>query len=139
VKAWSGLHPKLICRGRFAGFAKPPVITQLRLARPLAEDHRQRWERRRGQGKLSPGRIRRDFSRLAAMAGAGPRAAAAPRATPQRHQESCLTSRNGLKRKKVVWLFHPAWVMPILLASSTCGSTAWRSVARPYQRTKRNP
>jgi hypothetical protein len=151
VKAWSGLHPKLICRGRFAGFAKPPVIkchlirvtvtrlpngrkapgplwlwwagpgmpdldliwraclhrfdiehtyrfakhalgwdkaalrhpeqvsrwtwliicaiTQLRLARPIAEDHRQRWERRRKPGKLSPGRVRRDFSRLAALAG----------------------------------------------------------------------
>jgi hypothetical protein len=26
VKAWSGLHPKLFCRGRFAGCAKPPVI-----------------------------------------------------------------------------------------------------------------
>jgi hypothetical protein len=151
VRSWSGLHPKLFCRGRFAGFAKPPVIkchlirvtvtrlpngravpgplwlwwagpgvpdldliwraylhrfdiehtyrfakhalgwdkaalrepgqvarwtwliiaaiTQLRLARPVAEDHRQRWERRRRQGKLSPGRVRRDFSRLAALAG----------------------------------------------------------------------
>jgi hypothetical protein len=27
VNAWSGLHPKLFCRGRFAGFARPPVIT----------------------------------------------------------------------------------------------------------------
>jgi DDE superfamily endonuclease len=26
VKSWAGLHPKLFCRGRFAGFAKPPVI-----------------------------------------------------------------------------------------------------------------
>ena len=26
VMSWSGLHPKLFCRGRFAGFAKPPVI-----------------------------------------------------------------------------------------------------------------
>jgi hypothetical protein len=24
--SWSGLHPKLFCRGRFEGFAKPPVI-----------------------------------------------------------------------------------------------------------------
>ena len=24
VKSWSGLHPKLFCRGRFARFAKPP-------------------------------------------------------------------------------------------------------------------
>jgi hypothetical protein len=151
VMSWSGLHPKLACRGRFAGFERPPVIrchlirvtvtrlpngrrvpgplwlwwagpgapdldliwraylhrfdiehtyrlakhalgwdkaalrhpgqvarwtwliiaaiTQLRLARPAAEDHRQRWERRRSQGKLSPGRVRRDFSRLAALAG----------------------------------------------------------------------
>jgi hypothetical protein len=151
VMSWSGLHPKLFCRGRFAGFAKPPVITchlirvtvtrlpngravpgplwlwwngpgipdldliwraylhrfdiehtyrfakhalgwgkaalrhpeqvsrwtwliiaaltQLRLARPLAADHRQRWERRRKPGKLSPGRVRRDFHRLAALAG----------------------------------------------------------------------
>ena len=151
VMSWSGLHPKLFCRGRFAGFARPPVIrchlvrvtvtrlpngrkvpgplwlwwagpgtpdldllwraylhrfdiehtyrlakhtlgwnkaalrhpgqvsrwtwliiaavTQLRLARPLAEDHRQRWERARKPGRLSPGRVRRDFTRLAAMAG----------------------------------------------------------------------
>src|SRR5258708_19423773 len=26
VMSWSGLHPKLFCRGRFAGFRKPPVI-----------------------------------------------------------------------------------------------------------------
>ncbi len=26
VKSWGGLHPRLICRGRFEGFAKPPVI-----------------------------------------------------------------------------------------------------------------
>ena len=151
VMSWDGLHPKLFCRGRFAGFSKPPVIrchlvrvtvtrlpngravpgplwlwwagpgipdldliwraylhrfdiehtyrfvkhalgwdkaalrhpgqvgrwtwliicaiTQLRLARPVAEDHRQRWERRRKPGKLSPGRVRRDFGRLAALAG----------------------------------------------------------------------
>jgi hypothetical protein len=152
VMSWGGLHPRLICRGRFEGFAKPPVIrghvirvtvtrlpnerkaapgplwlwwagpgapdldllwraylhrfdiehtyrlakhtlgwdkaalrhpeqvtrwtwliiaaiTQLRLARPIAEDHRQRWERRRSPGKLSPGRVRRDFARLATLAG----------------------------------------------------------------------
>jgi hypothetical protein len=151
VMSWSGLHPRLFCRGRFAGFTRPPVIkchlirvtvtrlpngravpgplwlwwagpgipdldliwraylhrfdiehtyrfakhglgwdkaalrypeqvvrwtwliiaaiTMLRLARPVAEDHRQRWERRRAQGKLTPGRVRRDFSRLAALAG----------------------------------------------------------------------
>jgi len=151
VMSWGGLHPKLACRGRFAGLGKPPIIkcriirvtveklpngrevpgplwlwwagpgapdldliwraylhrfdiehtyrfakhalgwdtaalrdpgqvarwtwliicaiTQLRLARPIAEDHRQRWERRRKPGKLSPGRVRRDFARLAALAG----------------------------------------------------------------------
>lgn len=151
VMSWGGLHPRLYCRGRFAGFRASPVIrchlvrvtveklpsgrklrgplwlwwagpgmpdldltwraylhrfdiehtyrfakhglgwdktalrhpeqvarwtwliiaalTQLRLARPVAEDHRQRWERRRKQGKLSPGRVRRDFARLAALAG----------------------------------------------------------------------
>lgn len=151
VMSWGGLHPKLACRGRFAGFAGPPVIkchlirvtverlpngrkvpgplwlwwagpgmpdldliwraylhrfdvehgyrfaktalgwdkatlrepdqvsrwtwlilcglTQLRLARPIAEDHRQRWERRRKPGTLTPGRVRRDFGRLAALAG----------------------------------------------------------------------
>jgi len=151
VMSWGGLHPKLICRGRFEGFANPPVIrghvirvtvtrlpngrkapgplwlwwagpgtpdldllwraylhrfdiehtfrlakhvlgwnkaalrhpgqvarwtwlviaaiTQLRLARPIAEDHRQRWERTRKPGKLTPGRVRRDFSRLAALTG----------------------------------------------------------------------
>ena len=26
VMSWGGLHPKLFCRGRFAGLAKPPVI-----------------------------------------------------------------------------------------------------------------
>ena len=26
VKSWGGLHPKLFCRGRFAGFKTPPVI-----------------------------------------------------------------------------------------------------------------
>ena len=45
------------------------AITQLRLARPIAEDHRQRWERRRKPGKLTPGRVRRDFDRLIALAG----------------------------------------------------------------------
>jgi hypothetical protein len=45
------------------------AITQLRLARPIAEDHRQRWERNRKPGRLTPGRVRRDFHRLAALAG----------------------------------------------------------------------
>jgi hypothetical protein len=45
------------------------ALTMLRLARPAAEDHRQRWERRRPQGKLTPGRVRRDFGRLAVLTG----------------------------------------------------------------------
>jgi len=45
------------------------AITQLRLARPLAEDHRHAWERRRRPGRLTPGRVRRDFARLAQITG----------------------------------------------------------------------
>ena len=45
------------------------AITQLRLARALAVDHRLPWERRRKPGKLTPGRVRRDFPRLAAITG----------------------------------------------------------------------
>ncbi len=151
VMSWSGLHPKLFCRGRFAGFARPPIIrchlirvtvtrlpngravpgplwlwwagpgapdldlcwraylhrfdiehtyrfakhalgwdsaalrhpeqvsrwtwliiaaiTQLRLARAIASDHRLPWERRRKPGRLTPGRVRRDFSRLLLLTG----------------------------------------------------------------------
>lgn len=42
---------------------------ELRLARALAEDHRLPWERRRRPGRLTPGRVRRDFACLAALAG----------------------------------------------------------------------
>jgi hypothetical protein len=166
VMSWGGLHPRLYCRGRFAGFWPSPVIrchlirvtvdklpggrkapgplwlwwagpgspdldliwrsylhrfdiehtyrfakhglgwdnaalrypeqiarwtwliiaalTQLRLARPVAEDHWQRWERRRKQGKLTPGRVRRDFSRLAALAGTPARPPKISRAGPGR-------------------------------------------------------
>ena len=45
------------------------AITQLRLARPLAQDRRHPWERRRRPGKLTPGRVRRDFARLVLTAG----------------------------------------------------------------------
>jgi hypothetical protein len=45
------------------------VINQLRLARPLAEDHRHPWERRRPPRRLSPGRVHRDFGRLAPTIG----------------------------------------------------------------------
>jgi hypothetical protein len=59
-------HPGQVTRWTWLIIA---AITQLRLARPLAADHRQRWERARKPGKLTPGRVRRDFSRLAALAG----------------------------------------------------------------------
>ena len=38
--------------------------TQLRLARPLAEDLRRPWERPRPPGRLSPARVRRGFPRI---------------------------------------------------------------------------
>ncbi len=151
VKSWSGLHPKLQCRGRFEGMDKPPLIrchlirvtveqlpggrkvpgplwlwwagpgtpdldlcfraylhrfdiehtyrfakhglgwagaalrepgqvsrwtwliiaaiTQLRLARAIAEDRRLPWERPRKPGRLTPGRVRRDFARLLTLTG----------------------------------------------------------------------
>jgi hypothetical protein len=60
-------HPEQVTRWTWLIIA---ALTQLRLARPVAADHRQRCgERRRKQGKLSPGRVRRDFARLAALAG----------------------------------------------------------------------
>jgi hypothetical protein len=152
VKAWSGLHPKLFRRGRFAGFDQPPIIkatiirvqverlpgnrralkaplwlwwagpgqpdldlcwraylhrfdlehtyrfakttlgwadpalrhpdqfdrwtwivitaiNQLRLARPIATDRPRPWEQRRRPGRLTPGRVRRDFARLLPLIG----------------------------------------------------------------------
>jgi hypothetical protein len=45
------------------------TITQLRLARALAADHRHAWERPRKPGRLTPGRVHRDFARLTATAG----------------------------------------------------------------------
>jgi hypothetical protein len=59
-------HPGQVARRTWLIIA---AITQLRIARPIAEDHRQRWERRRSRRKLSPGRVRRDFARLATLAG----------------------------------------------------------------------
>jgi hypothetical protein len=38
--------------------------TQLRLARPLAEDLRRPWERPARQGRLTPARVHRGFRRL---------------------------------------------------------------------------
>jgi hypothetical protein len=59
-------HPGQVTRWTWLIIA---ALTQLRLARPIAEDHRQRWERHRSQGKLSPARVRRDLARLATLAG----------------------------------------------------------------------
>lgn len=41
--------------------------TQLRLARPLAEDLRRPWERPRPANKLTPARVRRQFRNLRAI------------------------------------------------------------------------
>ena len=60
------------------------AITQLRLARALAGDHRLPWERRRKPGRLTPGRVRRDFARLAALAGTPARAPKPSKAGPGR-------------------------------------------------------
>ena len=174
VMSWGGLHPRLYCRGRFAGFWPSPVIRchlirvtvtrlpggrrkapgplwlwwagrgipdldlcwraylhrfrhracvpvrqawpglgqgrpplprastamdladhrrphHVRLARPVAEDHRQRWERRRPPGRLTPGRARRDFCRLAALAGTPARPPKNTRPGPGRPKDRTST------------------------------------------------
>ncbi|GGY69629.1 hypothetical protein GCM10010326_74870 [Streptomyces xanthochromogenes] len=52
--------------------------TQLRLARPLAEDLRKPWERPARQGRLTPARVRRGFRRVHAKT---PQPASAPKPT----------------------------------------------------------
>ena len=52
------------------------AYTQLRLARPLAEDLRNPWERPALQGRLTPARVRRGFRRLH---GKTPQPAGAPK------------------------------------------------------------
>ena len=42
------------------------AYTQLRLARPLAADHRLPWERPAAPGRLTPARVRRDFRNIRA-------------------------------------------------------------------------
>ena len=44
-------HPEQVARWTWLIIC---AITQLRLVRPLAEDHRQRWERRRKPGRAHP-------------------------------------------------------------------------------------
>jgi len=66
---WDGAalrHPEQVTRWTWLIIA---VLTQLRLARPAAEDHHHRWERRHKPGMLTPARVRRDFGRLAAITG----------------------------------------------------------------------
>ncbi|MER7960323.1 transposase, partial [Streptomyces sp. NPDC096030] len=53
----------------------PAAHTQLRLARPLAEDLRKPWERPAKPGRLTPARVRRGFRRLH---GKTPQPASAP-------------------------------------------------------------
>jgi hypothetical protein len=78
-------HPGQVARWTWLIIA---ALTQLRLARPIAADHRQRWERARKPGKLTPGRVRRDFARLATPASppkpskAGPGRPKGRRSTP---------------------------------------------------------
>jgi hypothetical protein len=166
VASWAGLHPKLYCRRKFAGFAEPPVIrchlirvavgklpggraapaplwlwwagpgdpdldlcwhaylhrydlehtyrfaktalgwarpavrtpdqasrwtwliitalTQLRLARRIAEDHKLPWEKPSTPGRLTPGRVRRDFPRLLLYTGTPARPPKPARAGPGR-------------------------------------------------------
>jgi hypothetical protein len=67
--------------------------TQLRLARPLAEDLRKPWERPAKPGRLTPARVRRGFRRLH---GKTPQPASAPKpgkAGPGRPAGSKTTRR----------------------------------------------
>ena len=59
-------HPEQVSRWTWLIIA---AITQLRLARAIASDHRLPWERLRKPGRLTPGRVRRDFSRLLLITG----------------------------------------------------------------------
>ena len=60
------------------------ALTQLRLARPIAADRRLPWEKPGTPGKLTPGRVRRDFSRLLLLTGTPARAPKSTRAGPGR-------------------------------------------------------
>ena len=91
-------HPEQVSRWTWLIIC---AITQLRLARPVAEDHRQRWERRRRQGRLSPGRVRRDFARLAALAGtpaSAPKPSRAGPGRPKGHTSTPATRHSVIKK-----------------------------------------
>jgi hypothetical protein len=77
------------------------AVTQLRLARALAADHPRRWERRRKPGNLTPGRVRRDFGRLAALAGTPASAPKSSRAGPGRPKGRTSTpaTRHPVRKK----------------------------------------
>ena len=60
------------------------ALTQLRLARPIAADSKLPWEKPGKPGKLTPGRVRRDFSRLLLLTGTPARAPKSTRAGPGR-------------------------------------------------------
>lgn len=62
------------------------AYTQLRLARPLVEDHRMPWERPARPGKLTPARVRRGFRRTAPILGTPASPPKPSRAGPGRPQ-----------------------------------------------------
>ncbi len=64
------------------------VLTQLRLARPLAADCRLPWERPRDPGRLTPARVRRDFRRIRQQLGTPASPAKPCRAGPGRPKGS---------------------------------------------------
>ena len=74
------------------------AITQLRLARPIAADHRQRWERRRKRGNLSPGRVRRDFGRLAGTPASPPKPSKAGPGRPKGRTSTPATRYPVIKK-----------------------------------------
>jgi hypothetical protein len=67
------------------------ALTQLRLARPIAEDHRLPWEKPRPPGRLTPARVSRDFQRIGTLTGTPARAPKFTRAGPGRPKGSTST------------------------------------------------
>jgi hypothetical protein len=60
------------------------ALTQLRLARGTAADHRLPWEKPRPPGRLPPARVRRDFPRILTLTGTPAKAAKTTRPGPGR-------------------------------------------------------
>jgi hypothetical protein len=67
------------------------ALTQLRLARPVAADRKLPWEKPRSTGRLTPGRVRRDFLRLLSLTGTPARPPKNTRAGPGRPKGSKTT------------------------------------------------